>query len=68
MAEEELEIEINPQGQVTVRTKGVKGPACMQYADLLVPIIGQEQSRAKTPEFYETGLETQHHIEIKQRR
>jgi len=57
MARAELEIEIDPTGKVTMRTKGIKGPACMQWADLLVQIVGQEESRQKTNEFYETAHE-----------
>lgn len=68
MAQEELEIEISPTGQVTVRTKGIKGPACMEYADLLVRIVGREEHREKTGEFYETGIQVERHVDVKQRR
>jgi hypothetical protein len=54
MAEQELEISISREGKVTVRTKGLKGEACMKYANLLVEILGKEESREKTEEFYET--------------
>src|SRR5215213_6505561 len=53
MAQEELEIEIDPSGKVTMRTKGVKGPVCMEYADLLARIVGREESREKTHEHFE---------------
>lgn len=68
MAQEELEIEISPQGVVTMRTKGIKGEACMDVADLLARIVGQEQSRSKTSEYYETQVEVKDHIHINQRR
>ncbi|MGA2440762.1 MAG: DUF2997 domain-containing protein [Tepidisphaeraceae bacterium] len=68
MAQEELEIEIGPDGKVTVTTKGIKGPACMDYADLIARIVGREEHREKTSEFYETAVETARHIDIKQRR
>ena len=45
MADEELEIEIDPTGKVTMRTTGIKGPACMDYADLLAQIVGREEER-----------------------
>jgi hypothetical protein len=69
MADRELEITIAPDGKVTVRTKGIKGEACMQYADLLVQIVGREEERQRTAEFYEHehGM-TQTHINIEQRR
>jgi hypothetical protein len=68
MAQEELEIEIGPDGKVTVTTKGIKGPACMDYADLVARIIGREESREKTAEHYETAAEAVRHVDIKQRR
>jgi len=42
MAREEYEIEIDPNGKVTVRTKGIKGPHCLDLADMFVEIIGKE--------------------------
>ena len=68
MAQEELEIEISPDGQVTMRTHGIKGAACMDYADLLVRILGQEESREKTAEYYEAEVHVSQRLEVKQRR
>jgi hypothetical protein len=68
MAQEELEIEIDPAGKVTVRTKGIKGPACMDYADLLARIVGREEHREKTAEYYETADHQQRRIDVRQRR
>ncbi len=63
MAEQELEITISPDGKVTVRTHGIKGKACMEYADLLVQIIGREENREKTAEYYQVEhATTQTHI------
>ena len=67
MAEQELEITIAPDGKVTVKTKGIKGEACMDYADLLVQIVGREDSREKTVEFYES-IESVVHVQVNQRR
>jgi hypothetical protein len=70
MAREEFEIEISPTGKVTVRTIGIKGPACLDYADLFAQIIGKEESRQLTSEYYETATEaeTQRHLEQKLKR
>jgi Protein of unknown function (DUF2997) len=57
MAEQELEITISPEGKVTVHTHGIKGEACMQYADLLVQIVGREEQREKTAEYYQVEQE-----------
>ena len=68
MAHEEFEIEIDPQGKVTVRTKGIKGPRCLDYAEMFAKIIGPEESRQLTSEYYEQDTEIQQHTEMKQRR
>jgi hypothetical protein len=54
MANEELEIEISPDGKVTVRTLGVKGPRCVDIAEALALIVGREESTQLTSEYYET--------------
>ena len=68
MAQEELEIEIAPNGQVTVRTIGIKGPACMDYADLLAQIVGREEHREKTAEYYEATENLERRVNVKQKR
>ncbi len=70
MAREELEIEISPTGKVTVRTIGIKGPKCLDYAELLTQIIGREVSRELTTEYYEAHAEAHaaRKIEVKQAR
>ena len=68
MTHEEFEIEISPQGKVTVRTKGIKGPACLEYADLFAEIIGREESRELTGEYYELPNQIQQANQLKQRR
>ena len=37
MANEEFEIEISPTGKVTIRTIGIKGPRCLDYANWKYP-------------------------------
>jgi hypothetical protein len=68
MAQEEFEIEISPDGKVTVRTIGVKGSECLDYAELFVQIIGREESRELTSEYYESEAEVKQHQQQKQRR
>lgn len=67
MAKEELEIEISPAGKVTVRTIGIKGPRCLEYAEMVARIIGQEDSRQMTSEFYETDTDVRGRVDIEQR-
>lgn len=59
---EEIEIEISPQGKVTVRTKGIKGPRCIEYAELFAQLLGREEERKLTAEYYEQAVETEHHL------
>lgn len=48
----EFIITISKTGQVTVEVKGVKGSRCLQYADLIKEIVGKEDSRQLTNEYY----------------
>jgi hypothetical protein len=67
MAREELEIEISPSGKVTARTIGIKGARCLDLADFLVQIVGREESRQLTSEYYEATEQVQNHVDVKQR-
>ncbi|MCC7083400.1 MAG: DUF2997 domain-containing protein [Pirellulales bacterium] len=67
MANEELEIEIGPDGKVTVRTIGIKGPRCLDVAEMVARIIGQEQSRRLTNEYYEGLTDVQQHVDVHRR-
>ena len=68
MPQEELEIEIDAQGHVTVHTKGYKGNSCLKIAEELTRILGREESRQLTNEYYETEQTTQTHIDVHRRR
>jgi hypothetical protein len=67
MAKEELEIEIGPDGKVVVRTIGIKGPRCLDVAEVLARIIGQEQSRQLTGEYYEAHSDIRQHVDVRHR-
>jgi len=68
MAREELEIEISPAGKVTARTIGIKGARCLDVAEFLARIVGREESRELTSEYYEATEQVQQQIDVKQRR
>jgi hypothetical protein len=68
MADRELLIEISLEGKVTVRTMGIKGPACMEYADLFARVLGREEEREKTGEYYEAAEVIQRRIDVRQQR
>jgi hypothetical protein len=67
MAQEEIEIVISPSGQVTVRTIGIKGPRCLDAAEMLAQIIGREMSRELTSEYHEAHGHVDRHVEVRQR-
>lgn len=69
MAKEEIEIQISPSGKVTVRTIGIKGKRCIDIAELLARVIGREESRELTSEYYEAEVhqQSQDQINVKQR-
>jgi hypothetical protein len=68
VASQEIEIEIGADGKVTVRTKGIKGPACLDVAEMFSQIIGREESRQLTSEYYENAEHLQAGIEVHRRR
>jgi DUF2997 family protein len=68
MDHEELEIEIGADGKVIVRTIGIKGTRCLDIAEAVARIVGREESRQLTDEYYENDLQIQTHVEQKVRR
>jgi hypothetical protein len=65
MAKEEFEIEISTSGKVTVRTIGIKGPQCLDIAEMFAQIIGREESRTLTSEYYEQSNEIRGQIDVR---
>ncbi|MDR1612879.1 MAG: DUF2997 domain-containing protein [Planctomycetota bacterium] len=53
METHELEIEIGPGGVVRTHVRGLKGPACEQYAVLFQRIFAGKNSVERTAEYYE---------------
>lgn len=52
MEHPELEITIDKKGKVTLTVRGAKGPRCLAFADLVKEIIGHEEQRKLTAEYY----------------
>jgi hypothetical protein len=65
---EEIEIEIAPNGKVTLRTKGIKGPRCVDVAQLFVELVGRAETRELTGEYYESEVEIRRQQEQRQQR
>jgi hypothetical protein len=62
MADDELEIEITSCGKVTLRTIGIRGARCLDHAEMFARILGREESRTITAEYYEESTETYQEI------
>lgn len=67
MAKEEFEIEVDKDGKVTIKTIGIKGPRCLDAAEALARLIGREEARQLTGEYYEVDQETSTHIDVRNR-
>ena len=50
---EEIFITINPDGNVTIRTKGFKGKSCLKATEALEEALGKVSERKLTSEYYE---------------
>ena len=48
----QLEIEIDPQGNVHLVTKGLHGESCLHETESLERALGTVRSREKTNEYY----------------
>ncbi len=63
MPQRELEITIAPDGRVELHIKGFKGKSCLEVARLFENIVGEEQSRSQTQEFYEPDEQVRFRID-----
>ena len=61
----EIEIEIDPAGEVKMTVKGRKGPSCLEFLDLMSEKLGKIKHKEFTSEYYETA-ETEGGIQIDQ--
>ena len=51
----ELEIMIDPNGNVNIKVKGVKGKGCIDATKFLEDELGDVEEREYTSEYYEEG-------------
>jgi hypothetical protein len=54
MSTPEFDISIDKTGKLTVRVSGVSGAECMKLSDMIAQIVGIEESRKLTTEYYGT--------------
>jgi hypothetical protein len=65
----EFDIKIAKDGKMVVEIHGSSGKKCMDLADMLREIVGQEEERQRTAEYYGTDgqvrISTQLHGRVK---
>ena len=63
MERPEFDITISRAGKVKVHVKGVKGTRCIELADLIKDILGREDTRELTSDYYAEGkVRVQAHV------
>ncbi len=66
MSQPRFEITIARDGKVTVTVKGVSGRECLELSDMLREIIGREDSRRLTSEYYGPDGTVRIDVEVRQ--
>ena len=64
----EFDITVDKDGKLHVQVKGVHGRKCMELADLIRDIVGTEESRKATSEFYGLDEQVRMNVQVKQKR
>lgn len=65
MPKPEFDITIDQDGKLHVHVKGAPGPQCLQLADLIRDIIGTEESRKLTSEYYDQGPNVRLNVDVR---
>lgn len=55
MSTPQFDIRIGPDGKIHVKVSGTSGDECIALTDMLRDIIGREESRDLTSEYYGPG-------------
>ena len=51
----QIVLEVSNDGEVRVETRGFKGPVCLEEAQFLKDLLGQETAQQLTPAYYNRG-------------
>ena len=70
MSQPQFDIQIGKDGKVVVKVSGVSGKECTALSDMLKEIVGREESRETTAEYYgaPANVHTKSHAEVRDRR
>jgi hypothetical protein len=52
MGQPQFDIQIGKDGKVRLKVSGASGAECIALTDMLKEIVGREESRELTPEYY----------------
>ncbi|MBI3923386.1 MAG: DUF2997 domain-containing protein [Armatimonadetes bacterium] len=61
---EELDIEIDAEGNVRVHVKGRKGKACLDYVQIFQQILGEVKDQQLTSEYYESEVQINNQMKV----
>jgi len=68
MERPEFDITIDKSGKLKVHVKGAHGAQCLELADLIRDIIGKEDSRQLTTEYYGGDAQVRMNVEVRNRK
>lgn len=57
--QEELEIQIAPDGTVSVEVRGAGGSRCLEFVEVFRQLLGPVEDQRLTLEYYEAEITTQ---------
>lgn len=63
MKKPKFDITIGKDGKVTVKVHGVSGSKCIELTDMVKEIVGREESRRITDEYYGGGGEVRYDVQ-----
>ncbi len=67
MEQPEFDITIGKDGKLKVQVKGSQGAKCLELADLIRDIVGQEESRQLTTEYYGPDTKVRMNVNVRQK-
>lgn len=61
---QEIEIQISPDGEISLHVKGLSGEACMDLTKALEAQLGEVVDRQKTSEYYQQEIDTTTSVQV----
>lgn len=64
----EIDVTIGKDGKLHVHVKGAKGSQCLELADFIRDLMGKEDSRQLTSEYYEQEGSVRMNVQVRNKR